>query len=95
MTEVERLAHLAGTPRSELVRHVPADPSCPECKAGKHRSCDGGAWDLDQDVPTHCRCWADGHGGTVGSSTGPVLTDAADSAEGQHYRHTRIGGDAA
>ena len=38
------------------------EPSCPECRVGKHDNCDGGAWDLDTDEPTYCRCAADNHG---------------------------------
>ena len=29
---------------------------CPECQAGKHRNCDGGAWCFAIDVPTKCAC---------------------------------------
>ncbi len=29
---------------------------CPECAAGKHRNCDGGAWCLIEDAPTSCAC---------------------------------------
>ena len=29
---------------------------CPECHAGKHRNCDGTAWDVDADEPTTCGC---------------------------------------
>lgn len=28
----------------------------PECRAGKHASCDGRGWDLEDDVETHCPC---------------------------------------
>ena len=28
----------------------------PECKQGKHRNCDGTAWDDDTDELASCRC---------------------------------------
>ena len=30
--------------------------ACPECRAGKHRNCDGTAWDQAADAPTPCPC---------------------------------------
>lgn len=35
---------------------------CPECRAGKHRNCDGSAWDAENDVPTLCACTEPGCG---------------------------------
>lgn len=32
------------------------DHVCPECKAGKHRNCDGTAWCIFRDEPTECSC---------------------------------------
>lgn len=29
---------------------------CPECHDGKHRNCDGTAWDFDKDELTECEC---------------------------------------
>jgi hypothetical protein len=29
---------------------------CPECLTGKHRNCDGTAWDFDNDEITDCQC---------------------------------------
>jgi len=29
---------------------------CPECRAGKHRNCDGTSWDTDLDLPARCPC---------------------------------------
>ena len=34
---------------------------CPECAAGKHGNCDGGAWCLVDDGPTPCSCAGAGH----------------------------------
>lgn len=36
------------------------EPTCPECKAGKHRNCDGSAWSdaLDDLVECACPCIA-------------------------------------
>lgn len=31
-------------------------PTCPECVAGKHRNCNGQAWDDAEDGLTECRC---------------------------------------
>lgn len=28
----------------------------PDCREGKHRACDGGAWDDFRDIPTACQC---------------------------------------
>lgn len=36
---------------STALRHV-----CPECRAGKHRNCDGTAWDDEADQATRCTC---------------------------------------
>ena len=32
------------------------DHICPECKAGKHRNCDGRAWCYQTDSGSPCRC---------------------------------------
>lgn len=32
------------------------DQICPECRQGKHRNCDGLAWDFDIDKMVDCRC---------------------------------------
>lgn len=29
---------------------------CPECGQGKHRNCNGWAWDFDKDEKTQCQC---------------------------------------
>jgi hypothetical protein len=29
---------------------------CRECCEGKHRNCDGSAWDNDADAPAPCTC---------------------------------------
>lgn len=34
---------------------------CPECRAGKHDNCDGGAWDVDTDEAAVCECWEHDH----------------------------------
>lgn len=31
-------------------------PVCPECVNGKHKNCDGNAWDDVEDELTDCRC---------------------------------------
>lgn len=50
-------------PRDDDDVMAEAKPSnvCPECKAGKHWNCDGGAWDFDDDEPTVCFCAANEH----------------------------------
>jgi hypothetical protein len=35
---------------------VVADPVCPECRAGKHRNCDGDALDEATDEIVQCAC---------------------------------------
>jgi hypothetical protein len=30
--------------------------ACPECRAGKHRNCDGTAWDVEADALVDCPC---------------------------------------
>jgi hypothetical protein len=40
------------TPRD--TRYVPS--ICPECVAGKHRNCNGDAWDEVNDRVTTCDC---------------------------------------
>jgi hypothetical protein len=30
--------------------------ACPECRAGKHRNCDGTSWDQAADAPVPCPC---------------------------------------
>lgn len=34
------------------------DTACPECRDGKHRNCDGTAWDDATDALTACACAA-------------------------------------
>lgn len=38
---------------------------CPECRAGKHRNCDGTAWDTEKDAPAPCECTDAEHGPQV------------------------------
>ena len=35
---------------------------CPECRDGKHRNCNGAAWDSKKDCPTNCGCEHMEHG---------------------------------
>lgn len=28
----------------------------PDCRDGKHQSCSGDGWDLDEDLPANCPC---------------------------------------
>jgi hypothetical protein len=44
---------------------VPEPPPdvCPECRAGKHGNCDGGAWDWETDAAVPCRCAMNDHHG--------------------------------
>lgn len=35
--------------------------TCPECAAGKHANCDGGAWNQERDEPAICSCYRQGH----------------------------------
>lgn len=67
---------------------LPGSPSCPGCRAGDHQKCDGGAWDLDTDQPTHCRCAADNHGRPPART---VDEELADIGEDREFRHTRLG----
>jgi hypothetical protein len=39
---------------------------CPECRAGKHRNCDGTGWDIDADERVPCPCPDESH-------TAPIL----------------------
>lgn len=71
---------------------LPGEPSCPECRVAKHDNCDGGAWDLDNDVPTYCRCAADNHGRSPAGQRRSLDDEIADEGEHWHYLHTRIGG---
>ena len=32
-------------------------PPCPDCKAGKHRNCDGVTWDNEYDCEAACPCY--------------------------------------
>lgn len=41
---------------------VRAPSTCPECAAGKHRACDGVAWDFEADAETACTCAEVSHG---------------------------------
>jgi hypothetical protein len=43
----------------------PLPAICPECVQGKHRNCDGQAWDPVADEPTTCGCTAEDHDGQV------------------------------
>ena len=36
--------------------------TCPECRAGKHRNCDGTSWEITFDRPGPCPCAEAGHG---------------------------------
>lgn len=36
-------------------------PICPECAQGKHRNCDGTAWDDQADERTTCACPDEAH----------------------------------
>lgn len=41
---------------AEIEEASEGDATCPECRAGKHRNCDGQAWDDAADAPTACAC---------------------------------------
>jgi hypothetical protein len=46
-----------GEDRSEPISEFP----CPDCAAGKHANCDGGAWNMAEDAPGLCHCYVNGH----------------------------------
>lgn len=35
---------------------VPIGPICPECAQGKHKNCDGTAYDMESDEVVICQC---------------------------------------
>lgn len=37
------------------------EPICPECRDGKHRNCDGDAWDVQADELANCECYMSDH----------------------------------
>lgn len=50
-------------PGEVCAAHHGGPSPCPECRAGKHANCDGGAWDFERDEPCVCSCWEANHGG--------------------------------